>query len=104
MIARNPLVRWRDGREQLIEHIAGTVEDEQQTREEDPQVNAALAVARMQPAVDAGALGRSARAANRSIGLTGSMTASLRPMSAQCRSSERWASTSAGLRPVTRAI
>jgi hypothetical protein len=60
MLARNPLVRRREGREQLIEHIAGTVADEQQTREENPRVDAALAVARMDAPVDAGALGRGA--------------------------------------------
>jgi hypothetical protein len=60
MLARNPLVRRREGREQHIEHIAGTVADEQQTREENPRVDAALAVARMDAPVDAGALGRGA--------------------------------------------
>jgi hypothetical protein len=54
MIARNPSVRRREGREQSIEHIAGTVEDEQQTREEDPRVDPALAGAGVQPAVEAG--------------------------------------------------
>jgi hypothetical protein len=43
MIARDPSVRRREGREQSIEHIAGTVEDKQQTREEDPRIDAALA-------------------------------------------------------------
>jgi hypothetical protein len=28
MVARNPSVRWREGREQRIEHAADTVEDE----------------------------------------------------------------------------